>query len=170
MWQLYCEINRLQSPRLTDVDQDTNDKLKDLLKVDAPDIKKSVDRYPLRSEDSDTPGGIAAIGPCWSYCFNQPPSPCTSYPVWRRGSSYPVWRCGSRYPAWWREQPPGAWTLCQPWIQGQRNLAGLALVPGSAQNRQRQKRAGGTGNVANGPNFRLVKNRCQNSISFSKWT
>jgi hypothetical protein len=51
MWQLYCEINRLQSPRLTDVDQDTNDKLKDLLKVDAPDIKKSVGRayYALKT-------------------------------------------------------------------------------------------------------------------------
>jgi hypothetical protein len=44
MWQLYCEMNRLQSPRLTDVDEGTDVNLKDLLKVDAPDIKKSVDR------------------------------------------------------------------------------------------------------------------------------
>jgi len=36
-------------------------------------------------------------------------------------------------------------------------VAGLAQVPRSAQNRQRQKRAGGTGNVANGPNFRWLK-------------
>jgi hypothetical protein len=47
MKQLDCEIARLRSPRLIDVEQGTvvqPDTLKDLLKVDVPDIRKSVDR------------------------------------------------------------------------------------------------------------------------------
>ena len=47
MKQLDCEIARLRSPRLIDVEQGADvqpDILKDLLKVDVPDIRKSVDR------------------------------------------------------------------------------------------------------------------------------
>ena len=47
MRQLDCEIARLSSPRLIDVEQGADvkpDILKDLLKVDVPDIRKSVDR------------------------------------------------------------------------------------------------------------------------------
>jgi hypothetical protein len=47
MRQLDCEIARLRSPRLIDVKQGADvqpDVLKDLLKVDVPDVRKSVDR------------------------------------------------------------------------------------------------------------------------------
>jgi hypothetical protein len=47
MRQFDCEIARLNSPRLIDVDQGADvkpDILKDLLKVDVPDIRNSVDR------------------------------------------------------------------------------------------------------------------------------
>jgi hypothetical protein len=47
MRQLDCEIARLRSPRLIDVKQGADvqpDVLKDLLKVDIPDVRKSVDR------------------------------------------------------------------------------------------------------------------------------
>jgi hypothetical protein len=47
MRQLDCEIGRLRSPRLIDVTPGVDvkpDILKDLLKVDVPDVRKSVDR------------------------------------------------------------------------------------------------------------------------------
>jgi len=47
MRQLDCEIGRLRSPRLIDIAPGANfkpDILKDLLKVDVPDVRKSVDR------------------------------------------------------------------------------------------------------------------------------
>ncbi len=47
MRQLDCEIGRLRSPRLIDVAPGADvkpDILKDLLKVDVPDVRKSVDR------------------------------------------------------------------------------------------------------------------------------
>jgi hypothetical protein len=47
MRQLDCEIGRLRSPRLIDIASGADvkpDILKDLLKVDVPDVRKSVDR------------------------------------------------------------------------------------------------------------------------------